>query len=432
MTRRKAVVMGLGLFGGGVGVTRYLAREGYDVTVTDLASPETLAPSVEQLEGVSARFVLGRHEAVDFEEADVVVANPAVPLNNDLLTLAKKAGATITSEIELFCDLCRAPMFGITGTAGKTTTSRLLTAVLAEVGRDVHLGGNVGVSLLDRVEEFGSDQRVVLELSSFQLERLPTKPRFAGAIILPITPNHLDRHADFEEYVEAKARLVDGLLPDAPLVIDAACDVATSWRKLGRLDAARALAVDDAACENVPRPRRLLGSFNHRNLAYAATLAGALDDRIGPSALARVAESFEPLIDRLEPVVTIAGVLFVNDSKATTPDAAAAAVQALGGHRIHLIAGGYDKGLELGPLVAAASQCASVLTIGHTGPRLAAAVGSSATQSETLERAVEEAANRARDGEIVLLSPGHASFDQFPNYADRGHVFRELAQALAR
>ena len=358
MTNRRAVVMGLGLFDGGVGVARHLVRESYDVTVTDLASAETLAASLERLRDLPIRFVLGRHDESDFHGANVVVANPAVPLDHELLRIARDSGATITSEIELFCDLCRAPMLGITGTAGKTTTSRLLTAVLSEAGCDVHLGGNVGISLLDRVGDMGADQLVVLELSSFQLERLTTKPRFSGAIILPITPNHLDRHSDFEEYAGAKARLVRGLLPEAPLVIDERCEVTASWRTDGRFEGARVMVIDEAAVDAVPAPRRLLGTFNRRNLAFAATLARAVDGRVDDGAVARVADSFEPLVDRLEPVAEIDGVLYVNDSKATTPDAAAAAVAALGAERIHLIAGGYDKGLALDSLVAAARRCA--------------------------------------------------------------------------
>lgn len=435
MSAGRALVMGLGRFGGGVGAAACLAREGWDVTVTDVADEETLAPSLGALADHAPRLVLGRHDEADFRAADLVVANPAVPWRHELLEIARASGARITSEIELFCERCRGPILGVTGTAGKTTTARLLTALFETAGLPVRLGGNVGISLLDAVGDIHATTPVVLELSSFQLERLAPRRRFAGAAILPITPDHLDRHADLAEYAAAKARLVEDLVPGAHVVVDRACAIAMRWRDEGRFDGLDVHVVGDDDVWRTPEPALLLGRFNRRNLAVAWTLARAFDERVDARAAQRVARTFSPLADRLEPAGCVNGVQWVNDSKATTPETAAAAVAALDTARVHLIAGGHDKGLDAAPMIEAATGCASVTTIGATGPRLAAALrarGVEVDEAGDLETAVARLLDRARPHDVVLLSPGHASFDQYSNYAERGCRFREMVRGAGR
>ena len=208
---QRATVMGLGRHGGGVGAARYLAEQGARVTVTDLADADALADSLDELAGAGIeRFHLGGHREADFTEADLVVVNPAVRPDNPFVELARTAGARITSEIELFLDACPAPVIGVTGTTGKSTTAAMIAAALDAAGRRSWLGGNIGRSLLADLPRIRSDDWVVLELSSFQLHWLGENVRWPRlAVLTNFAPNHLDWHGSVEHYRQSKQRLLD-------------------------------------------------------------------------------------------------------------------------------------------------------------------------------------------------------------------------------
>jgi UDP-N-acetylmuramoylalanine--D-glutamate ligase len=442
--------MGLGLFGGGVGAARAFARRGAHVTVTDLKPAEALGPSVEALQGLPVALHLGGHDPADFKGADVLVVSPAVPKTSPYLEMARRAGAEITAEMTLFVQACPAPLVGVTGSAGKSTTTALLGAMLARRG-PTRVGGNIGKSLLEELETIRPEETVVLEMSSFQLEDLGphgTSPHVA--VVTNVSPNHLDRHGSMAAYIEAKKNILRFQGPDDVAVLNADDVEVRSWAEEtagrvflyalderveagGFLDGGEAVLRVAEAEERIGLPGvlRLRGRHNLANALAAAVAARALGTP--PEEIMAAAVAFEPLPHRLQPVGTVEGVQFIDDSKATTPRSAAVAMEALE-EPVVLIAGGYDKHLDPAPLVEAVRRRArGVVLIGATADALADAIG---PKGPTLERAddlpsaVRAAARLARGGDTVLLAPGYASWDMFENYEQRGDVFRAAVTEL--
>lgn len=428
--------MGLGLFGGGVGAARYFAERGHDVLVTDLADADRLATSLAALADLPGiRYRLGGHEAGQILDADLVVASPAVPPTAALLRERRARGGAITSEIEVLLRELRAPVVAVTGSNGKTTTTSLLGRLFAERGLAHRVGGNIGGSLLPEVDTIGEDTTVILELSSFQLETLVLDRRpLLGAIITNVSPNHLDRHGDLASYRAAKLRLLGFMAEEAPLVFDGDDEGCAGLDAEARRHRLRPLPVGDAELEGVPRPARLVGRFNHRNLALATTLADAI---LGPdpAALGRCAAGFRGLAHRLEVLGELGSLVVINDSKATTPFATAAAVAALD-RPIRLIAGGYDKGIAPDALLDAFARCERVVLFGATATALAAAWQlrpeartRPALMAASLEEAIDLAAATPEGEAYLLFSPGHPSYDHFANFERRGEAFAALLRA---
>lgn len=449
MTARRVTVMGLGLFDGGLGVTRYLAARGDRVTVTDVKTAEELAPSVAKLEGLDVRLALGGHDERDFREADLVVVNPAVPPGNPYVRAAVDSGVRISTEIAIFAEACRAPIVGVTGTAGKSTTTSLLARCLVESGRRTHMGGNIGKSLLADLPSIEPDDVVVLELSSFHLHWLRrTGWRPWIGVYTNLSPNHLDWHRDFDAYAFDKSGIVPregGVLvanADDPhvrgLAHGAPCDVvwtardeepagdAVFWRDGAlverRGDVETTLLVQDDV--------RLFGTHALWNVAQAAAAARAAGGT--PDGVRAAVRGFDGLVHRLNPIGEIDGVLCVDDSKSTTPGASILALSAFD-RPVVLLAGGYDKGLDASGLAAACVGTRAVVCFGQTGWSLAAAVRSAGAgdvvEAADLDEAVEQALERTRPGDVLLLSPGHASWDQFANYEARAAAFAAALRA---
>lgn len=415
--------MGLGRFGGGLGVARWLHERGADVLVTDMAPADALAEQVARLpEGVRTR--LGEHAEDDFTDADLVVASPAVakPWNNPCLNAAMRAGVPITTEIGLAVDRLpdRTRVVGITGTAGKSTTSAMAARALEATDKRVHLGGNIGGSLL--TAHVSPSDFVVLELSSFMLHWLGQRGWSPGtAVLTNLSPNHLDWHETLEHYEQSKRRIAEHQVQGDLLICDRWPELATPTR-IEPIDVEHRLA--------------LPGRHNRANAAMALAAATATLDRHGVAhdrdRLARAIAAFPGLPHRLQHVAEHAGLAFYNDSKCTTPQAVSLAVDALADRmppeRIHLIAGGADKGVDLSAIAEISRKIAHVHTIGATGPRIvemAHALGGRATHHGTLEAAFAAAVDVRVDG-AVLLSPGCASWDQFTNYEARGALFVDL------
>ena len=446
----KAVtVMGLGLFGGGVGAARYFARRGARVTVTDTKSSKELAPSLKALKGLAVTFHLGGHRASDFTRADIVAVSPAVRPDSPYVALARKAGATITSEMNLFMELCPAPVVGVTGSNGKSTTTALAGAILGR-DRPARVAGNIGKSLLDEVEGIGPDETIVLELSSAQLHALARVRRSPHvAVVTNISENHIDWHGSMRAYVSAKRNILRFQKPGDVAVLNADDAEVRTWRRRtpGRVvlfSARRARAegvfADGAGLvfrlggreERVDISRmQLRGRHNLSNVLAAAAAARVLG--VPAPVIGEAIAAFRPLPHRLEPVGERGGVLFVNDSKATTPLAACAAINAFA-EPIVLIAGGYDKHIDPAPMVRAIRRrVKAVVLVGKTAEALQKAIGN---RRPVVERAgdfadaVRRAAALARRGDVVLLSTGHASWDMFDNYEQRGDAFRRAATEL--
>ena len=427
---RAAVV---GLARSGRAAARLLARRGWRVVAVD--SGEIAAPDLEEA-GIEVRAPFDG----PLTDVDLLVKSPGVPGEATPVASARDAGVPVWSEIELAGRELAAPIIGITGTNGKTTTTELIAHLLREGGLEARACGNQGTPLSDLVDEVGEETWLVVECSSFQLEDVHAfRPR--AAALLNITPDHLDRHGSFDAYRDAKLRLFrnmgagdlaicpEGLRPPGralpTFVVDGpARDGAIAWSE-GGLHLAGAGLI--APWSDVS----IRGRHNRENAMVATALAaraGAAAD-----ALARGLASFPGVPHRLEVVAEVGGVRYVNDSKATNPDAAAAALDAYD-RGVHLIAGGSAKGTSFAPLAdAARGAVVRAYLIGDTAAEIGAALDASRVAHEScpdLAAAVRAAAARARPGQVVLLAPACASFDQFTSYEHRGDVFREAVAAL--
>ena len=423
---KRVVVMGLGRFGGGLGACRYAAAQGAKVLVTDLAPARDLEPTLADLQGLDLAYRLGHHVVEDFATADVVIVNPAVdPRANSYLKAAQDAGAVITSEIRLLVQqLDRARTLGVTGTTGKSTVTAMIGHIFANLRTTnaVHVGGNLGGSLLDRLVRIRHGDWIVLELSSYMLEGLGLdgwSPHIA--VLTNFWPNHLDRHGTMAAYAAAKQWIFANQRAGDLAVLDGQQDRPSG---LGPLDVVRIEWANSHAQElalSVP------GAHNRDNaaLACAAAACAGSNRQEAWGALA----SFKGLEHRLELVACRGRVRYYNDSKSTTPQSAMTAIMSFPAGRVHIILGGYDKGSDLTQLAhSAADHCASLYTIGDTGDAIARAANGRSARVErcgSLPRAVRQATNRARPGDVVLLSPGCASWDQFENYQQRAQVFVE-------
>jgi UDP-N-acetylmuramoylalanine--D-glutamate ligase len=454
---KRITIMGLGFFGGTIGLARYLVAQGAQVTLTDLKPAAELQDSVAALAGLPLRFVLGRHEAADFTDADMVFASPAVPKDSPYLTAARAHGVPIDTEMNLFMRLCRGTVIGVTGSNGKTTTTSLLGAILRAVHPRTRVGGNIGRSLLPEVAEIEPGDPVVLELSSFQLEDLAAVGRSPHiALLLNLSPNHLDRHGSIEAYLAAKkhifayqgsadiailnaddarVRALAAEVPGQPRLFSLEHPVEDgAYLAEDRLLVARSgVASEVCARQDIP----LLGRHNVANVLAAVAAADAWGV---PAAVTREAiRAFPGVEHRLECVREVHGVRFYNDSIATSPAATLAALDALQ-QPIWLIAGGYDKGLPFQALgEAIAQRVQGVYLIGETAPMIARAIESARrpgtrrpaiTLCGDLREAVHAACAVARPGDVVLLSPACASYDQFRNFVERGRLFKQLVCAL--
>jgi UDP-N-acetylmuramoylalanine--D-glutamate ligase len=454
---KRITIMGLGFFGGTIGLARYLVSQGAQVTVTDLKSAADLQDSVTALDGLPVRFVLGRHERADFTDVDMVFASPAVREDSPYLVAARARGVPIDAEMNLFMRLCRGCVIGVTGSNGKTTTTSLIGAILRAANPRTQVGGNIGRSLLPEVAAVEPGDPVVLELSSFQLEDLAAVRRSPHiALLLNLSPNHLDRHGSMEAYLAAKMQIfayqgpedVAILNADDPRLQPLAGDLRSPCRLFScahavedgvyladdHLVVAHSGTVSEVCrLEDIP----LLGRHNVANVLAAVAAADAWGV---PAAMMREAiRAFPGVEHRLERVRELHGVSFYNDSIATSPTGTLAALAAIQ-QPIWLIAGGYDKGIPFQALGEAIVQrVKGVFLIGTTAPQIAQAIATAQrpgrdvptiTFCRDLPDAVHAASGAASPGEVVLLSPACASYDQFRNFVERGRFFKRLVSEL--
>jgi UDP-N-acetylmuramoylalanine--D-glutamate ligase len=447
---KRVTVLGLGLFGGGLGVTRFLVSRGARVTVTDAKSETELRESVEALRPLPVTLRLGGHDERDFRDADLVIVNPAVPETNPYLPMAR----ALETEMNLFFKLCPATtILGVTGSNGKTTTTTLVGEILKKHPRKSWVGGNIGVSLLEKLPEIRPEDLVLLELSSFQLENLGTirKSPTVGAV-LNLSPNHLDRHGTMENYVAAKRQIVSHpgnvakiLNWDDPITrgFASASSSESYYFSLKEQPPKGAYAHDERielagpgaiGMLDVSR-RKIPGWFNLANMAAAATMTHPAV--LGPwdwkAACEGVFNTFAGVEHRLEFVAEKGGVKYYNDSKATDAEATIAALETLPGPFV-LILGGFDKKTpwEAFAKAVAAKPVRAAVLMGQTAPAIEAALRASARCPELFRVAGLEEAVRVpvRPGETVLLSPACASWDMFRNFTERGLLFKALVAAL--
>ncbi|QQE12980.1 UDP-N-acetylmuramoyl-L-alanine--D-glutamate ligase [Planctomycetota bacterium] len=451
---KQVVVMGLGRFGGGVGVTKWLIAQGADVLVTDMGDAESLADSVAALDGLDVQFRLGEHNVSDFTKADVVVVNPAVSReNNRFVRAADAAGVVITSEIELVME--RLPnkrnVIGVTGTAGKSTVCAMLGEVLSEwgevggeaksiVNKGVNgfkcwVGGNIGGSLLGQLSEISKDDWVVLELSSFMLEGMRGKQSAWGgqriAIITSFGSNHLDWHGHVEAYRDSKRVLLDGLV-DGGVAILGEGVVASGFKVKDKCELVEVCAADVSGVEMV-----LPGEHNRMNGGIVKAVCDAIDvDELWESVGKDVVARFSGLPHRMQFVGAYAvgdgdEVRVYNDSKCTTVDGAILGMHSFEKDTVHVVVGGYDKGDDYERLgFEAAAWCKGVYAIGAVSERIVKGGGAGVISCRDLDAAVQAIAEGVGHEDVVLLSTGCASWDQFANYEERGEAFMRLVDEV--
>jgi UDP-N-acetylmuramoylalanine--D-glutamate ligase len=437
----------IGLAREGIDLTRFLVASGARVTVSDRKPADELAPQRAQLNGLTnVRYVLGSEDPIVLDGVDVVFASPGVPPENPLLKSARARGIPVTSLIELFFELCPAPIIGITGSAGKTTTTSLLGEVLGGAGRETFVGGNIGRPLLGELPRMSATSWVVLELSSFQLEPLHVSPTIA--VVTNVTPNHLDRHPTMAAYWAAKGQILNHQRPSDWAVLNA--DDAWSSRYLTRggvrrfslerpVDGAYLLggelivgAYPLLPVADVP----LRGRHNLANVlaaCLAADLAG-----VERAAMVEAVRGFTGVPHRLQTIAEVAGVTYVNDSIATAPERSIAALRAFD-QPLVLIAGGRDKHLPMQAWAELIVQrVRHVVLIGEMGELVADALRTadaryrSVSRARSMDEAVHQAARAACRGDVVLLSPGGTSYDQYRDFEARGADFARAVAALAQ
>ena len=406
------------------------------VLVVGLARSGTAAVSVLRARGVEVRgydadpaiagealdadLRLGPWEDEILDGVGLLVKSPGVPSSSEPIVAARARSVPVMSEIELGARLLPNPLLGVTGTNGKTTTTALLGVIFEAAGWPVEVAGNIGRPLTALVDAVDPDAWIVCELSSFQLEDVETlRPRVA--VLTNLEPDHLDRHGSFEAYGAAKLRAFAHQGPD---------DVAVVPRGFGPVpgEARRVEFSDD---DPLPAEPRLRGAHNRENAAAAAAAARAIG--VPDAAIAEALRAFPGVEHRIEEVGELDGVLFVNDSKATNAAAALRALASFDGRRKHVILGGRGKAEQYDGLAAAFGPGDRAYLIGEASEALGAALRAARVpveQAGTLDRAVATAAAAAATGDVVLLSPACASFDQFTTFEHRGEEFRRLVQKL--
>jgi len=435
----------------GIGVSnrpliRFLLSLGAKVTAYDRKTKEVLGVIFDELTDEGVRLVLGE-QYLDDLEGEIIFRTPGLRFDHPALLKAQKRGAIITSEMEVFFELCPAKIIAVTGSDGKTTTTTLIYNMLTEAGYKTHLGGNIGMPLLSKVSEIAKEDMVVLELSSFQLHTMRKSPEIA--VITNITPNHLDYHLDFEEYIDAKKNIMLHQSCDDILVTNAGNEIAN---KIG--DEAKGILRDFSSKTNAfvrlenncifYQDTEILNSSDiklpgHHNVENYMAAIAAVYDFVPKETIEKVAKTFGGVAHRIELVRTIDGVRYYNSSIDSSPNRTINTLNVFS-EPVVLIAGGKDKGIpydEIGePIV---KHVKTLILIGATSNVIYEAVKAAMEKMEKTipvyfetdyASAVLQAKNAAEPGDVVLLSNASTSFDMFQNFEERGNLFKELVNNL--
>lgn len=446
LNKKRVLVVGLGR--SGVASALFLKSRGARVTVSDAKSEDQLPDEIPALLDQGIAVETGGHGERTFQNQDLIVVSPGVPVDSQALNQARAFGAPVIGEIELACEFLPGRIVAITGSNGKTTTTTLIGEILAKSGVKTLVGGNIGTPAISLVPEATAETAVVLEVSSFQLETIRSFHP-AITVVLNVTPDHLDRHRTFAAYVNAKARIFENqtsddfavLNADDPTCVEMAARTRAqvfwfSRENLGEKgafvkDAQLTFRRDNSDFDIMPVAEvPLKGAHNVENV-LASICAAALMG-CDPVRIRDAVRQFKAVEHRLEFVATAQGVDYYNDSKATNVDATIKALESFPAN-VHLILGGKDKGSDytlLNELLRERVKC--VYTIGAAAEKIESQIRGpkKVVSSGTIESAVRQASDSAVPGDIVLLAPACASFDQFQNYEHRGRIFKELVRAL--
>jgi UDP-N-acetylmuramoylalanine--D-glutamate ligase len=443
---KRVLVVGLGK--SGVASALFLKAHGARVTVSDTKSGDELRNEIPMLLDHGITVETGGHGERTFRGQDLIVVSPGVPVDAPPLVQARALGSAVIGEVELAAQFLPGPIVAITGSNGKTTTTTLTGEIIAAGGFPTLVGGNIGTPAISLAERAKPESVIVLEVSSFQLETIQTfRPKVA--VVLNVTPDHLDRHGTFEAYVEAKARIFENQHSSDFSVLNAddpACAAMAARTKARVFWFSRQREVQQGTWvrdgkilfRDGPQQHEVMlvseiplkGAHNLENV-LAAVCAGALMG-CARERIRQAVREFKAVEHRLEYVATIRGVDYYNDSKATNVDATIKALESFPAN-VHLILGGKDKGSDYTVLNDLLRQRVKrVYTIGAAAAKIESQIkAGEVVHAETLENALRKANAAAQAGDVVLLAPACASFDQFKNYEQRGQVFKEIVQALA-
>ncbi len=426
--------------------------KGAKVYACDRRSRELLGETANELESLGAILRLGENY-LDNLEVDIIFRTPGMNWNLPELDTARKKGIAVTSEMEVFFDLCPATVFAVTGSDGKTTTTTLIAKMLEAEGKRVFVGGNIGKPLLPEIENITADDFVVAELSSFQLISMRKSPDVA--VVTNVAPNHLDVHKDMDEYVEAKKNIILHQNAFSRTVLNRDNDITESFRKDVRgqslgfsmerklnngawLDSEGNLHMAYRGMDVPVMNRKEIAIIGDHNVANYLTAITAVWGYVGVDSIRKVAREFGGVEHRIEFVREVGGVKYYNDSIASSPTRTIAGLKAFD-KKVHLIAGGYDKHIPFEPMVPYVIEKVEKLYLcGATADKIEKAVTENKDYKgipeiirvKDIAEAVEKASEMTKSGDIVTLSPACASFDCFPNFAERGNYFKELVNKL--
>ena len=446
LKNKKVLVVGLGRSGAASAI--FLQEHGAKVIVSDSKSEAQLQRDVPALLDRGISIETGQHGERTFRDQDLIVVSPGVPSDQPQLQHARSLGIPVIGEVELAFRFLQGKVLAITGSNGKTTTTTLVGEILAKSGRKPLVGGNIGTPVISLANQSAPETLTVLEISSFQLESIQQFRPWIAAI-LNITPDHLDRHHTFQAYVDAKLRIFENQQADDFAVLNADDPTCAGLKqkvrsallwfsRRERVESGAFMSGDQVIFRRNGQEQPVLsrsdiqlkGEHNLENVL--AAVAMTMVAGCAPQQVRQAVREFRAVEHRLELTATINGVTFYNDSKATNVDATVKALESFPGN-IHIILGGKDKGSDysvLNPLLR--ERVKRVYLIGAAADKIASQVQGAAelVRSGTLNRAVRQAFDAARSGDVVLLAPACASFDQFENYEHRGRVFKELVQSL--
>ncbi len=442
MKNKRVAVLGIGI--SHLPLIRFLAQLGARVTAYDKRNADKLKEELLQLKDCDVAYRLG-DDYLEHLEGDVIFKTPGMRFDVPQLLAARRAGSVVTSEMEVFFDLCPAPIFAVTGSDGKTTTTTLIAKMLSQAGHKVWLGGNIGNPLLSEIDKICPQDKVVLELSSFQLHTMKASP--SVAVVTNVSPNHLDMHKDMAEYVSAKKNIFLHQNADGKLVLnyDNAVTKAFSAEAVGStvffsritpLEKGVSVIGGVICVDTVPVLKteqiKIPGVHNIEN--YMAAIA-AVWGCVKVQNITQVAESFAGVAHRIELVRELNGVRYYNSSIDSSPNRTKNTL-AVFDRKVILISGGKDKGIaydEIGPVIA--EKVKKLILIGATAEKIHEAVLATGKAVDTVfcstyEEVVQTAREAAKDGDIVVLSPASTSFDMFKNFEVRGDTFKKLVGEL--
>jgi len=450
---KKVAVLGIGI--SHIPLIKYLYNLEVDITAFDKSDENKIKDVIDQFKGMNIKYSLGEDYLKNLKGFDVIFKTPGMRFDLPEIEEARKNGAKVTSEMEVFFELCPAQIFAVTGSDGKTTTTTLIYKMLVEQGYNCWLGGNIGTPLLDKIDEIKETDKVVLELSSFQLHTMTQSPQVA--VVTNLAPNHLDMHKSMDEYVEAKKNIYLHQRASDKLIINYDNDITREFKKDAKGEVvyfSRVNNIDTGAKMNgnmlVYRDGKdekeivnaedivIPGVHNIEN--YLAAIAAVID-YVDVDTIRKVATTFKGVEHRIELVRELDGVKFYNDSIASSPSRTIAGLNSFK-HKVILIAGGYDKKIPydvMGEVLVNKVKC--LVLIGQTAPKIEQALMKEIDRTgkgedipvihcQTLREAVEKAYNFAKSGDIVIMSPASASFDMFKNFEERGKQFKDIVNSL--